>query len=331
MSLINNSSKPLCKSCLDLDALSEIDRITSFIQDSMAVSLKKRGLIIALSGGIDSSVTAALCVRAVGRERVLGLLLPERHSSHDTTRLGRLIAKEFGIKIVEQDITSILHYAGCYAFQDEVLMSISPKYKKGDSFKVARQGSSSGSYKYLSLIIQNSEGYEKHRLDFSDYLKIVAATNFKQRTRKMLEYYYADRYNYAVAGSPNRLEYDQGFFVKNGDGAADIKPIAHLYKTQVYQLAEYLNIPLEIQTRPPTTDTYPMEQSQEEFYFSLPYDMMDLCLFAINNNYSPEDICSITNLTLEQAQSAFKEILLKRKTTNYLHLHPLTIDPITLN
>ena len=79
---------------------------------------------------------------------------------------------------------------------------------------------------------------------------MVAAANFKQRVRKMMEYYYADLLQYAVAGTPNRLEYDQGFFVKNGDGAADVKPIAHLYKSQVYQLAAYLGVPEEIRRRP---------------------------------------------------------------------------------
>ena len=159
-------------------------------------------------------------------------------------------------------------------------------------------------------------------------MEIVAATNFKQRTRKMLEYYHADRLNYAVAGTPNRLEYDQGFFVKLGDGAADVKPIAHLYKTQVYQLAEYLEVPAEIRKRPPTTDTYSMPQGQDEFYFSLPYDRMDLCLYGKNNGIATETVADALGLTPEQVQSVYDDIDTKRSTTRYLHLPPLLIDDV---
>ena len=151
---------------------------------------------------------------------------------------------------------------------------------------------------------------------------IVAATNFKQRVRKMLEYYHADRLNYAVTGTPNRLEYDQGFFVKLGDGSADAKPIAHLYKTQVYAMAEHLGVPEEIRLRPPTTDTYSLPQSQEEFYFSLPYSTMDLCLFGKNAGTPVEDVAAATELTIEQVNRVFRDIDQKRRTTRYLHLRP---------
>ena len=144
----------------------------------------------------------------------------------------------------------------------------------------------------------------------------------------MLEYYHADRLNYVVSGTPNRLEYDQGFFVKLGDGSADVKPIAHLYKSQVYALAEYLGVPEEIRSRPPTTDTYSLPQSQEEFYFSLPYDAMDLCLFGKNNGVPVEDIAAATGLTAEQVNRVFRDIDQKRKTTQYLHLGPELAEEI---
>jgi NAD+ synthase len=160
------------------------------------------------------------------------------------------------------------------------------------------------------------------------YLNILAATNFKQRIRKMMEYYHADRLNYAVTGTPNRLEYDQGFFVKLGDGSADIKPIAHLYKTQVYQLAEYLGIPKEIRSRPPTTDTYSLAQGQDEFYFSLPYDKMDLCLYGKNNGFSPADIASSVGLPTDQVQRVFQDIDAKRLATRYLHMPPILIESV---
>jgi NAD+ synthase len=184
-------------------------------------------------------------------------------------------------------------------------------------------------YRIFSVVVESPSGQQqKVRLTRDAYLGIVAATNFKQRTRKMLEYYYADRHNYAVTGTPNRLEYDQGFFVKNGDGAADIKPIAHLYKTQVYQLARFLGLPDRICSQEPTTDTYPMRQSQEEFYFSLPYDKMDICLYAKNHNVPAPAVAAATGLTVEQVERVFRDIDAKRSASRYLHSPPVLMENI---
>ncbi len=141
----------------------------------------------------------------------------------------------------------------------------------------------------------------------------------------MMEYYHADRLNYAVAGTPNRLEYDQGFFVKNGDGAADFKPIAHLYKSQIYQLAEYLGVPEEIRLRPPTTDTYSLQQSQEEFYFALPHEKMDLAIYGRDHNIAAAELADVLGLTVEQVDKVYGVIDAKRKAARYLHLPPLTL------
>ena len=166
-------------------------------------------------------------------------------------------------------------------------------------------------------------GAHEARVGHRPYLQIVAAQSYKQRTRKTVEYFHADCLNYAVVGTPNRLEYDQGFFVKNGDGAADVKPIAHLYKTQVYQLAAQLGIPEEIRRRPPTTDTFSMPQTQEEFYFALPYGRMDLCLYALNHGIAAEAVAPLVELTPDQVTRVFKDIDAKRRATKYLHTPPL--------
>lgn len=316
---------------LQIDCTSEIERLCGFIQNSLVSVLKRRGIIIALSGGIDSSVTAALCTRAIGCERVKGLFMPERHTSEDTFRLAKLVSSHLGIELIDQDITEILSATGCYNRQDEAIKQLIPQYQPHYPFKIALPANSSSvGYQIFSLIVKdnNNNVYSK-RMTHDSYLNLVAATNFKQRVRKMLEYYYADKYNFAVAGSPNRLEYDQGFFVKSGDGSADIKPIAHLYKTQVYALAKSLGIPEEIRNRTPTTDTYPLEQTQEEFYFSLPYQKMDLCLFAKNNNMHAESVCEATGLSSFQARKIFLDIDTKRKTTRYQHLGALMIEKIT--
>ena len=285
--------------------------------------------------GLTAVVVAALCARASGKERVLALLMPERESSENSLTLGRRVADQLGINNLVEDISPILEAAGCYRRRDEMIRTVIPEY--GPEYKckiVLPELPEQKGYRIFSVVAQSPDGRQiTERLTAEAYLGIVAATNFKQRVRKMMEYYHADRLNYAVSGTPNRLEYDQGFFVKNGDGAADFKPIAHLYKTQVYQLAEYLGIPEEIRRRPPTTDTYSLSQSQEEFFFSLPYDKMDLCLYGKNHGIPAEDVARAAALTADQVAYVYRDISAKRKATRYQHLKPLlveTVDEIAL-
>jgi NAD+ synthase len=314
---------------LKLDFDKEAENITKKIRQALQ-QFKRRGLVVALSGGIDSSLVASLCVRAVGKNKVFGLQMPEQDSSEQTLRLSRLIADHLEISAVHEDITPILEAAGCYRRRDEAIKSIVPEYGPGYKCKIVLPGVlEEKHYRVFSVVIQSPDGKQKKvRLTPSAYLGIVAATNFKQRTRKMLEYYHADRLNYIVTGTPNRQEYDQGFFVKLGDGAADIKPIAHLYKTQVYKMAEYLGVPDEICNRPPTTDTYSMEQSQEEFYFSVSYEKMDLCLYGKNHGISPKDVAAAAGLTPSQVQHVYRDIDGKRSTTRYLHEPPMLIEKV---
>jgi NAD+ synthase len=231
------------KQLLQIDPAAETERIGKAIREFLSKDLRRRGLVLGLSGGIDSSVTAALAVAALGKDRVFGILMPERDSSADTLGLSQLVADSLGIARAEEDITGLLEAAGHYRRYDEAVRTVIPQFGAGWKSKLVTSGvREGGSLTFFTLVAQSPEGeLIRERLPPKAYLEIVAATNFKQRMRKMLEYYYADRMNFAVAGTPNRLEYDQGFFVKNGDGSADIKPIAHLYKSQVYQLADYLN------------------------------------------------------------------------------------------
>ena len=315
---------------LKIDCEKETEKICGVIRDKIHKEFKRKGAVVAMSGGIDSSVVASLCVKALGEKRVLGLLMPEKDSSEDTLGLSRLVAERLGIEVVHEDITDMLEAVGCYKRRDEAIRKVIPEYGPGHKAKIVLPSLvDSDSLRLFSVVVLSPDNRElKARLTPDTYLGIVAASNFKQRTRKMLEYYHADRLNYAVAGTPNRLEHDQGFFVKLGDGAADIKPIAHLYKSQVYQIAEYLDVPEEIRKRPPTTDTYSMPQSQEEFYFSLPYDKMDLCLFGKNNNIALEKVANAVNLTVQQIERVYRDIDQKRSTTRYLHLKPQLIEEL---
>ena len=314
---------------LAIDAGAEIERIAGALRTQLR-AMKKRGLVLGLSGGIDSSVSLALAVRAVGAKNVFGLFMPENDSDPESLSLGRLVAGTFGVDAAVEDIGPALKALGCYERRDGFIRELVPDYGDGWASKIVIANAlETDAYNISSLVVQDPAGNrQKLRMPPSVYLGIVAATNMKQRTRKQVEYYHADRLNFAVIGTPNRLEYDQGFFVKNGDGAADVKPIAHLYKSQVYALAAHLGVPEEIRRRPPTTDTYSLEQTQEEFYFSLPYDRMDLCLYGLNNGVPAADVAVATGLGEDQVQRVWADITAKRKATRYLHSEPLLVEPV---
>ena len=325
------STQPFCAERLQIDCAREVERIAAVMCEQILRRFRKKGVVVALSGGIDSSVVGALAVRALGPERVLGLLMPERDSLPETLALSRDLTRHLGIEAVHEDITGILEAVGCYRRRDEAIQLVFPAYGPGWKSKIVLpRVLEDDQYRIFSVVVASPTGERAEaRLNLGAYLGIVAATNFKQRTRKMLEYYHADRLNYAVTGTPNRLEYDQGFFVKLGDGAADIKPIAHLYKSQVYQLAEYLELPEAIRNRPPTTDTYSLPQSQEEFYFSLPYDQMDLVLFGLNQGASAAEVGAAMGLPAEQVQRVYRDIEAKRRVAAYLGAPPVLIEPIS--
>jgi len=315
---------------LKINPAIEVQRIEKVLKEQIFRQFRRKGAVVALSGGIDSSVTLALCATVLGSDRVLALLMPEHESDSDSLRLGRLLVEQLKVDSVVEDIGPLLEIAGCYRRRDHAIRMQLPEYGPGYKCKIVLSAETTQKgFNFFYLVVSSPDGrHKKLRLDAPTYLGIVAATNMKQRARKFFEYYHADRLNFAVAGTPNRLEYDQGFFVKNGDGAADVKPIAHFYKSQVYQLAEYLNVPDEIRRRPPTTDTYSMPQTQEEFYFSLPYEQMDLCLYGLNHRVPPIEVSAVAALTPEQVETVYAQIVSKRQATRYQPMKPLLIEDI---
>lgn len=314
---------------LELDGDREVEKICRVLRNACARQLHRRGLVVAISGGIDSSVCLALAVRAVGKERVLALVLPERDSSASSAQRANILARHLEVTQVTHDIAPTLEAIGCYRWRDEAYQRALPEYGEGWRSKIVIKGGLEGRINHFVLVAQSPDGaIHEVRLGVSEYLQIVAATNFKQRIRKTLEYFHADRLNYAVVGTPNRLEYDQGFFVKNGDGSADVKPIAHLYKSQVYFLARHMRLPTEVCAAVPTTDTYSLPQGQDEFYFALPYAQMDLALWALNHGRPAVELAAALGITETQAQRLYADIELKRRATAYLHARPVLAEPV---
>ncbi len=325
------NDQTLSPEVLAIDLQAEVEKISRRLREIMKKDLHRRGLIIAMSGGIDSSVCAALAVQALGKKKVFGLLMPERDSSSNSLNRGKILAQHLDIEFEVHDIAPTLEAIGCYRWRDEAIQKVFSNYADGQGWKnkIVISGGTQGQINHFNLVVQSPEGQVfEERLNIREYLQIVAATNYKQRIRKTIEYFHADRLNYAVIGTPNRLEYDQGFFVKNGDGSADVKPIAHLYKTQVYALARHLQLPDDICSAIPTTDTYSLQQGQDEFYFALPYDLMDVALWGRNHEVPATRLAEFLECAEKQAQWIYEDIDAKRKTTAYLHAVANLVEPV---
>ncbi len=317
---------------LKLDLEAEALFIADVVKKQVLGTLKRKGLVVGISGGIDSALVTALAVKALGKDRVFGVFMPERASSSLSLELGQALAAKYGITTQIAELHAALEGLGCYRAQDEAVREVFPDYRSDWKYKIVLPSIlAADRLNFYQLTVQLPSGEQRtQRMGLAPYLKLVAATNYKQRARKMTEYFHGDRLNYAVAGTPNYLEYDQGFFVKQGDGAADVKPIAHLYKTQVYAMAKHLGVPEAICGRSPTTDTYSLTQSQEEFYFALPYPQMDLCLWAHNHHVSTAECAGVVGLTAEQVDRVYRDIESKRRYAAYLHARPMlarSIEP----
>jgi NAD+ synthase len=313
------------EAALDIDPAAVSAYIESAIREQVFHRWRRGGVVVGLSGGVDSSVVAALAARALGADRVTGVIMPERESSPESAALAQMAASRFSIATIVEDITDVLTAAGCYRRRDAAIRAVVPGYHDGCRCKIVlpdvigRQ-----TYAIYSVVVRSPSGEEQRvRLTHDAYLEIVAATNFKQRVRTMTEYYHADRLRRVVAGTANKLEHDLGFFVKQGDGAADLAPIAHLYKSQIYRLAVYLGVPDAIRVRPPTTDTYSLDQSQQEFYFGLSLQQTDVVLYARDQGLPVETVAEALGLTMEQAGRALQFVDARKKAAQYLLAPPL--------
>ncbi|MDY7076674.1 MAG: NAD(+) synthase [Chloroflexota bacterium] len=317
---------PFNKDVLKIEPAAVTETLVANLRRDVRQTLHRSGAVVGISGGVDSSVVLALCVRAFGPKRVVGLMMPEQDSSRDSILLARKLAGQFGIETVVEDMTGALVGFGCYARRDDAIKRVFPEYDPSYKAKITLPGDvlDSDALNVFYLTIITPEGEEKSkRLNLRDYLQIVAASNFKQRSRMNMLYYHAELRNYAVVGTPNKNEHDQGFFVKWGDGGYDVAPVRHMFKTQVYQLAEYLDVPPEIRQATPTTDTYSAHSSQEEFFFRLPFEVMDLLWYAMEHDVPAAEAAQVMGLTEEQVERVFADLTRKQRTTQYLRALPI--------
>lgn len=314
------------KDSIKIDPALETERIVSRLRSELVQKLHKKGAVLGISGGVDSSVVLALCVKALGNDKILALMLPEKDSSPDSLKLAQILAQKFNVKYVVEEISDSLTALGCYRRRDTAVKKIFPEYNESYKMKITipKDNDSKGLINFFNLSIIAPAGEEKiKRLPVNEYLQIVAASNLKQRCRMNMLYYYAEKNNYCVVGTGNKNEYKQGFFVKNGDGGVDIMPIGHLFKSQVYQLAEYLGIPEEILERTPTSDTYSAEQTQEEFFFKVPFKILDPIWLGMEMNVPAELIAETLGLDTAYVNAVIHDIKSKIRTTEYLRYSPV--------
>lgn len=320
--------KPFSRTALDLDVEREAARIEEGLRQVVYHQLHRQGGIVGISGGIDSSVVLALCARAFGSERVVGILLPEKESSPESSDLAHQLADKYSMETVTENISAALEGFGCYRRRDEAIRRVFPDYQPGWRVKIVLPGNllEEATLNIFRLVVTDLQGNEySKRMPLKEYYQVVASSNFKQRTRMSFLYYHAELRNYAVVGTANKNEHDLGFFVKYGDGGMDVNPIGHLFKSQVFQLARYLDVPEEIQKRTPTTDTYPGGSTQEEFFYRIPFEILDAIWYGYEQRTPNVEIARSLGLSVEQVGRVIADIESKKRTTEFLRTPPVNL------
>ena len=306
---------------------SEAERISAFIK-SQSIAMHREGIVIGLSGGVDSALCAGLSARAIGKNRVLGLLLPDKDSSPQSAEFASRQAEKLGIEVKTIDITPVLQAFGTYEKRDAVARSIYPEFDETYRLRMTLPADilNKDSLNFFTLTIIDPQGGSKStRLNNAQARGIIAATSTKHRVRMMMLYYHAEINNYLVCGTTNKCEALQGLFVKYGDGGVDIEPIAHLYKNQVYQLARYLGVIPAIIDRAPCPDTYSAPVTDEEWFFRMPIEQLDLLLYAWENEIDIPEVCRVMSLTEFQVRRAYRDFSNKNNATRHLRQMPPTL------
>ena len=301
-----------------------VQSLQNFIHEQVYDNFRKRGIVIGISGGIDSAVAAKLCCDAIGKENVLGIILPEKESNPQSQEFATKYCEKLGIKYEIEDVTSILDSSKIYQTREKIVEKYFPDYNQSCEYRLVFSENFDNDGLSIPYLEVNDESKQIHKIKLSlnDYFTITAATNIKHRIRMTRLYFYAEKNNFLVSGTTNKAEFQLGYFVKYGDGGVDIEPLANLYKTQVYQLGKYLDVPNEIIERKASPDTWSFDVSDEEFFYSLPYETVDLVLFAKEKSVPLNDIYSVLDLKEERVKRILNSLERKWKASKTLKVFP---------
>ncbi len=301
-----------------------VQSLQNFIHEQVYDNFRKRGIVIGISGGIDSAVAAKLCCDAIGKENVLGIILPEKESNPQSQEFATKYCEKLGIKYEIEDVTSILDSSKIYQTREKIVEKYFPDYNQSCEYRLVFSENFDNDGLSIPYLEVNDESKQIHKIKLSlnDYFTITAATNIKHRIRMTRLYFYAEKNNFLVTGTTNKAEFQLGYFVKYGDGGVDIEPLANLYKTQVYQLGKYLDVPNEIIERKASPDTWSFDVSDEEFFYSLPYETVDLVLFAKEKSVPLNDIYSVLDLKEERVKRILNSLERKWKASKTLRVFP---------
>ena len=306
---------------------SDVENMCTFLQGEIFVKSQKSGAIVGLSGGIDSTVTMALCAKALGSEKTLGLTMFEKESSSSNKDLINEIAQNYDIKIENIDITPILDSFGVYSYRENIVKEKFPDFNSNCKYRVVVPPNfDSIGIPYLEILDEENQNH-KIRISSSDFLTLISATSIKHRVRMTLLYFYAEKNNLSVVGTTNKSEYLQGYFVKYGDGGSDIEPLVNLYKSQIYQIGNFLNVPEVILNNDASPDVWSYSTTDEEFFYTVPYEIVDLILYAREKNLSVMEIKKLSNLSEEKIQSLLRFQDIKQRKSQHMRDLPYEWKP----
>ena len=305
----------------------DVDDLCNFLQDEISIKSQKSGAIVGLSGGIDSTVTMALCAKALGSDKTLGLTMFEKESNSSNKDLISHIAQNYDIKIENIDITPILDSFGVYSYRENIVKEKFPDFNSNCKYRVVVPPNfNSVGIPYLEILDEENQNH-KIKISSSDFLTLTSATSIKHRVRMILLYFHAEKNNLSVVGTTNKSEYLQGYFVKYGDGGSDIEPLVNLYKSQIYQIGNFLNVPEEILNNDASPDVWSYSTTDEEFFYTVPYEIVDLILYAREKKLSIMEIKKLSNLPEEKIQNLLRFQDIKQRKSQHMRDLPYSWTP----